>query len=1250
MNDKALTAVALIALLAFSPQALAAGQTAHSTTSRTNDSAFIDHGITLMNSEDRVTLSWLSSQTNGVLTVPAFENVIQSNLLAVGVRQVLLDIGWQNYAVGAVQDQPWVKNWLTACDALGVQNLLYLGQLTQGGYDSTWAQSLIAADPSTQTYFADGTAARFVSVDNADVAKAIEVDLQTLYSYYGGHTSWVGIGTGYPRSDPYFPTNATMPIMGYSNATLQAFANSPFFGNGTGGLLSSSFKQVEPSQSVTSGGWMTSSGEPVYGSQSSGNRVAMKFFLPKNVSEMQLSWYGNKVGQAGSLLAQLVPDHNGSLVVGDATGTATQQASSISVTAGWQPSLQFIGDFVSGNYWVVFSSPSSDSGNYVTVYMRDYQVGNYVAYFQQGVDKQIGYTTLWIRDGQGMDLQIYPYQNSYIPAGAQTFATSQSFSFNTVFLFLSDRDYNPTNGTLVITDITAGGTVQATGVLSQALTHGLQNWTPIQLDKVVNTVPGDNYSISITEPQNGYSWSVVVRGVTTDPAKAGFQGQASYWLFRLDLMTWSQPHFSYSVITSNGADDVRSGHLDAIQFMPSQNETLEYTSLLMRNAGTANSTYSTGSLTLGVWTSTLNGSQPYQQLASINITASKIPENGWLNSSALHASLVGGDSYWLVISTNSSSPFVLARLTSPYQSDVLVSDNGGRTWAAPAEGPSEYSFSLILSKETLGPAVSDVPQVLLSQTSELGQPIQVTTPTQVKGVYLGVFERQSSAEPPNDHILVSIHPDNGNGKPSQTSLASGVYYGDNITFYSPDYIQFTTVARLSPGQTYWIVVQPVGGNYYIFPDVYLARAPTTSPNVMISNDAGFTWQRYSNQTTTLSYMLASPVQPSPTYNTTQLYQDLENLHDFPVGTTPLKGWPAYVQYSELALVNEVASWMNQETGRGWEVAVSAQPSVIDAGNYSAITPLPASNPYVTCADSEQYLLTQAPVLNTQLYDVGNLQLLDSCTSFSMASFAQILGYLQFYPGGGTSQNTSSALWQTGEGSGQYSSLYYSISGRTGGPIVLWVSNAGQATVNFSLSLNARQLGLRNNWVVLGLTNSTVVTGSGTSFTIQREIPADSWYPMIVGSFNATFVASYSDATIQRQLQYPNQGLYSTGASENQSVILLISSSSPVGGVSVDSKTNLTGMTASSFYSSHEGWYYDATSGILLAKYQSSGNDTVRVLSASPPAVHSPLLPTVELVTVVAALFAIDAALVLYTAFAGRRRVARTAAPDRARDT
>ncbi len=50
----------------------------------------------------------------------------------------------------------------------------------------------------------------------------------------------------------------------------------------------------------------------------------------------------------------------------------------------------------------------------------------------------------------------------------QTITATHAFSFNTVFLFLSDRAYNQANATLTITD-TSDGEVVATGLLSQAL-------------------------------------------------------------------------------------------------------------------------------------------------------------------------------------------------------------------------------------------------------------------------------------------------------------------------------------------------------------------------------------------------------------------------------------------------------------------------------------------------------------------------------------------------------------------------------------------------------------------------------------------------------------------------------------------------------------------------------------------------------------------------------------------------------------
>ena len=95
--------------------------------------------------------------------------------------------------------------------------------------------------------------------------------------------------------------------MGYSNATLLSFVNSQFFardtnqtgffGNSTGDLLYSSFKQVEPSQLLQprqrlddlvwrAGEWKA---------QTSGNR-RLDEVLPavKNESQMQFSWYGDR--------------------------------------------------------------------------------------------------------------------------------------------------------------------------------------------------------------------------------------------------------------------------------------------------------------------------------------------------------------------------------------------------------------------------------------------------------------------------------------------------------------------------------------------------------------------------------------------------------------------------------------------------------------------------------------------------------------------------------------------------------------------------------------------------------------------------------------------------------------------------------------------------------------------------------------------------------------------------------------------
>src|SRR5690348_6659326 len=91
--------VLFLLVVSSSPQALVSGaevlqqqqqqqQQTQSTPPRTAKS-FIDHGISLLNLADRVSLDWLQKQTGGDMTTGAFESVIQSKLAPVDTRKVL---------------------------------------------------------------------------------------------------------------------------------------------------------------------------------------------------------------------------------------------------------------------------------------------------------------------------------------------------------------------------------------------------------------------------------------------------------------------------------------------------------------------------------------------------------------------------------------------------------------------------------------------------------------------------------------------------------------------------------------------------------------------------------------------------------------------------------------------------------------------------------------------------------------------------------------------------------------------------------------------------------------------------------------------------------------------------------------------------------------------------------------------------------------------------------------------------------
>jgi len=988
-------------LLMLTPLVQALGQTS-GTVPQVEGVPYSDYGLSALSSGDGITANTLGSSTGNNLTVAGLEGYIEHNLAPYDIRQVLLDIGWQNYAAGTIPREDWVNNWLTACDVMGIQNVIYVGQLTTDGVGSPWIMSVISMDPSAQTYSSKGSAVAFISYDSPDVLVFLEKDLSTLYSYYGSYPSWIGIGTGSSANDPYYTSGHLFPGLGYSNLSISSFVNSEYYSsdvnatailpNGQTNPLWASYGNVQPSVLLSSGLWITSSAANVYGNGSLSNFVEMRFKLPVNASSFGVSWYGNKVGSPGPMVVKLNADANGSLDSSRQLAVYEVSASSFTNGTGWQsdPSVEI--NMTSGYYWVTFSSPSSSSEDYYQVFIKNSLINDGIAYAQEsyvGPGFQHGSTILWLKDNLGRTMSLYPYQQAIVSnPDTQEFVATNSFSFSTIFLFLVDRIYNPTNGTITLTDMSEGGKTLATGILSQQLVHGLEGWVPISLNATITTIPGHVYVMSITEPNGGYSWTVVVRGESTDPSSAGFQGQSSYWLFQLANLNWVQGHLDFIDMTTNGMDAVTSGYMDAVRFMPSSNEILESVSILMAS-NSQSGNYTSGTLSVSIWYSDPSGLTPSTPLPrQVTIPAREIPANGFLRATGFNQSVIGGRYYWIVFSANSNESFSMSRLTSTYAFDVLVSKDGGAEWQEPREGPTEFAFVVSLSNQEVGNFISGKPSIQIGASGYFAEPFYSDETAQVTGVYLG----ELTAGP---LLSVSINPDAGAGHPSLSPIASGVFNTINVTLAGPQFVQLTSVASLKAGQEYWLVIHPLQGSYKLSPLVYLPGAPNAPSNLpsVVSEDGGLTWEKTSNSTSMLTYQLASPAVEVPQSNTSTLANYLSTYQSPSVLEGPIHGWTGYIASSELSMFGQVTRWLGNETGRDFLFFGHGQPNVLNQLAVKNQILLTASASGGSCSALANELTAEMPIANAQYYNVADSNLLAGCEGTSLESILQQLGYM-----------------------------------------------------------------------------------------------------------------------------------------------------------------------------------------------------------------------------------------------------------------
>jgi len=974
------------------------GQT--SSQAQTSAVPYSDYAFSALNSSERITLALLTSDTHDNLTVAGLEGYISQNLIPYDIRRVLLDIGWQNYAVGTVTPEAWVNNWFTACDAMGIQNVLYVGQLTTYGVNSPWVRSAISQDPSVQTYAANGTAVPFLSYDNPDVAIFLEKDLALLQSYYGSHPSWIGIGTGSSADDPYFPSGQSFPSLGYSNLTISNFVNSGYYSsdvNGTGflpngqlDLLWSAYKNVQPSIVLSSSqGFTTSSSANVYGNGSLSNYVLMRFNLQANVSSVGVSWFGNEVGKPGPLNMTLYQDRNGSLYTSGVIGTYIAGASFFNNVTGWQSFPTVSLNLTAGYYWVKFSSPSSDKSDFYQIYLRDQSRDGLEALAWEtyvGYGYQHGSTILWLRNQVGAAVGVYPYQQVLFDnPNPQEFVANRTFSFNSVFLYISDRIYDTTNGTLTVEDLTDNDTILASGILSQELIHGVEGWTPIALNKTVTTIPGHVYGLLIREPGGGYSWAVALRGVYTNPPSAGFQGQGAYWLFHLAFLELGQGILDWEDETTSGSDAVTAGYMNAIRIVPSSNSTLESVTILMaNNFQTGN--YSSGGMSVSVWNSTESGATPSSPLSTgVTVPARLVPANGWLEFKGLSQPVVMGKYYWVVFSANSNESFSMARFTNSYKFDIQVSQDGGHNWHEPREGPTDFEFIVSLSNQQIGSFVSGRPEVQIGQLGYFAEPFSAAQSEQIDGVYLQVI---GGCTP-----IVSLNRDTGSGYPSLSPIASGIYNDPNSG--TQDFVQFSSVADLQEGHEYWLVIHPEAGTCNLLPLVYLPSAPGVPRNSssIVSENLGHTWKNISNSTSTLIYQLASPGKPLPILNTSELSGYLLAYHNQSVSEGVVRGWTGYIDASELSLFGQVASWLSNETDRNYAFYGPGQTNVLNQVQTQGMVIIPTSVRSDSCDGLLRNLEAEMPIAGVQYLDVSDVGLLKSCAGTTLGIDLQQLSYM-----------------------------------------------------------------------------------------------------------------------------------------------------------------------------------------------------------------------------------------------------------------
>lgn len=259
---------------------------------------------------------------------------------------------------------------------------------------------------------------------------------------------------------------------------------------------------------------------------------------------------------------------------------------------------------------------------------------------------------------------------------------------------------------------------------------------------------------------------------------------------------------------------------------------------------------------------------------------------------------------------------VLQRDVNPYKELVYYSSTDFlTTWGPPPDGPSDLSFKITTSVETISQLASQ--QVSLTD-AYVAQSFASGSGFQLKGLWIQTVNAGYY------NFAVTIRPDSGSDSPGTTILSTGtipmnVTAGN--TAGSQHYVSLSIPVNITASTKYWFVAQSVcfltqfGGSCSSPSKVsgiqYRSDFGTLTYHYETSSD-GSSWS--GNTHAAINFIAVASDVTIKTYNTATLYTEILNENSVTTANIPVEGWNAWLNGQQANVMTKLQTMMNGLVG------------------------------------------------------------------------------------------------------------------------------------------------------------------------------------------------------------------------------------------------------------------------------------------------------------------------------------------------